>query len=39
MPDFFVNSLTKAKFSLIDMDVLLSNHLEYFDKFWQADVY
>ena len=39
MPDFFINSLTKAKFSLTDMDVELSNHQEYFDNFWQAGVY
>ena len=39
MPDFFINGLNKAKFSLNDMDVLLAKHQEYFDNFWQADVY
>ena len=39
MPDFFTNSLTNPKFSLTATDLQLSNHQEYFDNFWQADVY
>ena len=39
MPDFFINSLIKANFSLTDMDIYFSNHLEYFDNFRQAVVY
>ena len=37
MPDFFINSLTKAKFPLTDMDVYSANHLKYFDNLWQED--
>ena len=38
MPDFFINSLAEANFSLTDTDVITSKPLEYFDNFLNAVV-
>ena len=38
MPDFFINSLAEAIFSLTDTEVLTSKSLGYFDNFLHAVV-
>ena len=38
MPDFFINSLAEANFSLTDTDIIISKPLGYFDNFLHAVV-
>ena len=38
MPDFLINSLAEANFSLTDTDIITSKPLGILDHFWHSDV-